>query len=217
MESDIRRKLLYASAIHRSLEVDFGGRDRLRFPVFAVPRVDTGGNVGRGREEVDGKLGWTERWRRRSLPGEASFLSPDIGCAFAILPVRISLLKAIRLAGLHASISIHICDEYLDQATGEWSPNLDCFVTRIAEHPERLQNVYFTYVVALRALAKAGPELVRALEETAGDNGVAGDARKKLQDLTVKANGCPSTFDESSMFSGAEAEVRPPSVPFSVK
>ncbi|KAK0539819.1 endoplasmic oxidoreductin-1 [Tilletia horrida] len=60
------------------------------------------------------------------------------------------------ISGLHASISIHVCAEYLDQQTGEWAPNLECFVTRIAQHPERLQNVYFNYVLMLRALARLG-------------------------------------------------------------
>lgn len=41
------------------------------------------------------------------------------------------------ISGLHASISTHICHEYLNQTTGEWSPNLECFITRIAQHPER--------------------------------------------------------------------------------
>ncbi|KAK0555561.1 endoplasmic oxidoreductin-1 [Tilletia horrida] len=58
------------------------------------------------------------------------------------------------ISGLHASISIHVCADYLDQKTGEWAPNLECFVTRIAQHPERLQNVYFNYVLLLRALAR---------------------------------------------------------------
>ncbi|KAL9940878.1 hypothetical protein V8E36_000366 [Tilletia maclaganii] len=58
------------------------------------------------------------------------------------------------ISGLHASISIHVCSDYLDQQTGEWAPNLECFVTRIAQHPERLQNVYFNYVLLLRALAR---------------------------------------------------------------
>ncbi|CDS02108.1 hypothetical protein, partial [Sporisorium scitamineum] len=44
------------------------------------------------------------------------------------------------ISGLHASISIHICHDFLDTKTGEWAPNLECFITRIAEHPERLQN-----------------------------------------------------------------------------
>lgn len=104
---------------------------------------------------------------------------------------------------MHASISIHICDEYLDQKTGEWSPNLECFITRIGEHPERLQNVYFTYVVLLRALAKSGPQLVRTLGATAGDQ----DTVAKFNTLLGHAQGCPTTFDEGSMFSGPEAET----------
>lgn len=106
-------------------------------------------------------------------------------------------------AGLHASISIHICDDYLDQKTGQWSPNLECFITRIGEHPERLQNVYFTYVVLLRALAKSGPQLVRTLGATAGDR----DTVDRFEHLLQLAQGCPTTFDEGSMFSGPESEV----------
>lgn len=93
------------------------------------------------------------------------------------------------------------------------SPNLQCFITRIAQHPERLQNVYFTYVVALRALSKAGPQLVQALETTANDGGAAGGAKAKLEALIQLAQGCPSTFDETSMFSGPSSEVRLPPLP----
>ncbi|BGP56261.1 endoplasmic oxidoreductin-1 [Rhodotorula sphaerocarpa] len=107
------------------------------------------------------------------------------------------------ISGLHASISVHICDDYLDQQTGEWAPNLDCFITRIGQHPERLENMYFTYVLLLRALARSGPQLVRTLEETAGEL----DTRDSLKGLVQVANGCPSTFDETSMFSGKEAEL----------
>ncbi|GAB5590000.1 endoplasmic oxidoreductin-1 [Umbelopsis nana] len=61
------------------------------------------------------------------------------------------------ISGLHSSISIHICDDYFNQTTGEWrkqSANLDCFVSRIGSHPERLQNVYFTHTLLMRALIK---------------------------------------------------------------
>ncbi len=74
------------------------------------------------------------------------------------------------ISGLHASISIHICSEYLDQQTGAWGPNLDCFIARIAQHPERLQNVYFNYVLLLRALARAG-------QRTGTIGGSAGEAQ----------------------------------------
>ncbi|CDR41399.1 RHTO0S06e01486g1_1 [Rhodotorula toruloides] len=104
------------------------------------------------------------------------------------------------ISGLHASISVHICDDYLDQSTGLWSPNLDCFITRIGQHPERLENMYFTYVLLLRALSRAGPQLVQTLEAThAARNEVEG-----LRGLVSVAGGCPSTFDESTMFSGGK-------------
>ncbi|BGP41074.1 endoplasmic oxidoreductin-1 [Rhodotorula kratochvilovae] len=108
------------------------------------------------------------------------------------------------ISGLHASISVHICDDYLDQQTGKWAPNLDCFITRIGQHPERLENMYFTYVLLLRALSRAGPQLVRTLDDTAG----GADAHAALERLVSVADGCPSTFDETSMFSGGkEAEL----------
>lgn len=84
------------------------------------------------------------------------------------------------------------------------APNLDCFITRIGQHPERLENMYFTYVLLLRALARSGPQLVQTLEDTAGER----ETRDRLQALVKVANGCPSTFDETSMFSGQEAKVR---------
>jgi hypothetical protein len=109
--------------------------------------------------------------------------------------------------GLHASISIHICAEYLDQETGEWRPNLACFITRIAEHPERLQNVYFNYVMMLRALTKAAPYL-RDFDYDTGDKAVDAETRSLVDGLLDQAESCQATFDETSMFSGPEAEVR---------
>lgn len=38
-------------------------------------------------------------------------------------------------------------------------PNLDCFVHRVGAHPERLQNIYFTYALVVRAINKLGPYL----------------------------------------------------------
>ncbi|KAG6378143.1 hypothetical protein JVT61DRAFT_13831 [Boletus reticuloceps] len=63
------------------------------------------------------------------------------------------------ISGLHASISTHICAEWLNQSTGEWAPNLECFVTRVASHPERLQYIYFNTVLLLRAVARLAPYL----------------------------------------------------------
>ena len=47
---------------------------------------------------------------------------------------------------------------------------------------------------------------MRTLDETAvGEEGM----RRELKELVRVANGCPSTFDETSMFIGQEAEVSP--------
>lgn len=131
------------------------------------------------------------------------------------------------MTGLHASISIHICDDYLDQTTGLWSPNLQCFITRVAQHPERLENVYFTYVLLLRALAVSGPEILATLDAVTtsaaqsstareGDEQLArDDTREKLVGLVEAAKGCENTFDETSMFTGRDAEVRFHLSPFS--
>lgn len=110
-------------------------------------------------------------------------------------------------------------------------PNLQCFITRIAQHPERLQNVYFDYIVMLRALEKAGPRLLAsfpdpksvatkrsskqdqstsamesgALELCTGDDKTDVHTRKLLSDLVAEAGSCPGTFDERAMFSGPAA------------
>lgn len=112
------------------------------------------------------------------------------------------------ISGLHASISTHICSEYLDQKTGEWSPNLECFVSRIAQHPERLQNVYFNYVLLVRALARAG-EYLTSFRLKKGHAIPASEQRTLtlLESLVSQANQCPPTFDEASMFQASNPEA----------
>ena len=103
------------------------------------------------------------------------------------------------ISGLHASISIHICNEYLDPETKEWSPNLECFVTRISQHPERLQNVYFDYVLLMRALSKAG-EYLDKFDLRAGDEIRDQDTRKQLRELLKFAGANRPSFDEHQLF-----------------
>ncbi|EST08441.1 Endoplasmic reticulum oxidoreductin 1 [Kalmanozyma brasiliensis GHG001] len=109
------------------------------------------------------------------------------------------------ISGLHASISIHICHDFLDTKTGEWAPNLECFITRIAEHPERLQNVYFDYVLLLRALSRLG-DSSQNFSLRAGDSIEDPSAVAQLDQLINDARACPTTFDEAQMFSGQNRE-----------
>ncbi|KAI8072419.1 hypothetical protein BC940DRAFT_330577 [Gongronella butleri] len=108
------------------------------------------------------------------------------------------------ISGLHSSISIHICDEYFDRSTGTWGPNLQCFVNRIGTHPERLQNIYFTYALVVRAIAKLEDYLVEYPFKT-GDNAEDARTRMMVQDLIKSTRECPLTFDEKSMFQGDHA------------
>ncbi|GAA5979726.1 hypothetical protein JCM11641_004066 [Rhodosporidiobolus odoratus] len=109
------------------------------------------------------------------------------------------------ISGLHASISVHICDDYLDQQTGEWSPNLPCFVTRIGQHPERLENMYFTYILLLRALSRSGPQILSTMNETAGSL----EEVERVRRLVDQAGACEAGrgFDEARMFEGNGAEL----------
>ncbi|KAI9246605.1 endoplasmic reticulum oxidoreductin 1 [Sporodiniella umbellata] len=110
------------------------------------------------------------------------------------------------ISGLHSSISIHICDEWFNQETGVWGPNLECFVNRIGSHPERLQNVYFAYAVLLRAVNKVGPYLEQ-YAFTTGDHEEDVKTSRWVQDLVKSTSSCSSTFDETSMFRGPGAQA----------
>lgn len=123
-------------------------------------------------------------------------------------------------AGLHASISLHICHDYLDQQTGEWSPNLDCFISRLGAHPERLSNVYFNAVLLLRAVARAAPYLekydiatapvTRSIDAAVQRARQSDDhARTALGEVLqlAKGDGVARGFDEEKFFTGPDALV----------
>lgn len=110
------------------------------------------------------------------------------------------------ISGLHSSISIHICDEYFNQTTGEWSANLDCFVSRIGSHPERLHNVYFTHTLLMRALVKLSDYLHEYTFFT-GDAKEEAATKKLVLDLIESTKACPSTFDERQLFQGQNAQA----------
>ena len=72
-------------------------------------------------------------------------------------------------AGMHASISAHIAQDYLiDEELGKWGPNVKLFKERLGtpDVRERVENLYFTYLFVLRAVLKAGPLLRQAPFET---------------------------------------------------
>ncbi|KAJ3480034.1 hypothetical protein NLI96_g8643 [Meripilus lineatus] len=111
------------------------------------------------------------------------------------------------ISGLHASISTHICHQDMNRTTGEWGPNLQCFINRIAAYPERLQYIYFNTVLLLRAVARIGPYL-SAYDYCGGTGSHEGDA-ETLAKLTrvIDIAKTVGKFDETSLFNGENANV----------
>ncbi|KAF8160831.1 hypothetical protein B0H34DRAFT_698292 [Crassisporium funariophilum] len=110
------------------------------------------------------------------------------------------------ISGLHASISTHICHDYLNQSTGEWGTNLRCFIDRVASHPERLQYIYFDTILLLRAVARLSPYL-SAFDYCS--SGKHEDDAETLQTLSKVIDIAKNVgkFDETVLFRGENANV----------
>jgi ERO1-like protein alpha len=100
------------------------------------------------------------------------------------------------ISGLHASINIHLCSKYLLSSQGrlevspegQWGSNLGELQKRFApertggEGPNWLKNLYFLYILELRALAKAAPYLQRE-EYYTGNEIEDEDTRLAINDI----------------------------------
>lgn len=109
------------------------------------------------------------------------------------------------VSGMHASISTHLCWDYLNKTTGLWGPNLQCYMDRLHGYSDRISNLYFNYALVTRAIAKLGPYLQKP-EYTFCTDDAQEDAttRAKLLKVTHRAALVPNIFDESQMFVNGE-------------
>ncbi|GKT64614.1 endoplasmic oxidoreductin-1 [Colletotrichum tofieldiae] len=109
------------------------------------------------------------------------------------------------ISGMHASISTHLCWDFLNQTTGQWQPNVACYRSRLHTHPERISNLYFNYALVTRAVAKLGPYLQgRDYTFCSGDIDQDAATRAKVLEVTEAAASVPQIFDESLMFKNGE-------------
>lgn len=120
------------------------------------------------------------------------------------------------VSGLHASISVHLTSNYLLQEPGldreaVWGRNMEEFARRFApsttegEGPERLKNLYFLFLLELRALAKAAP-ILELLVFDSGDTEEDERMKDGLEKLLEKVKQFPEHFDEAKMFKTGESE-----------
>ncbi|KAI2614847.1 endoplasmic oxidoreductin [Hypoxylon sp. NC1633] len=107
------------------------------------------------------------------------------------------------ISGMHASISTHLCWDFLNQTTGEWQPNVGCYKARLHPHPEHISNLYFNYALVTRAIAKIGPHL-QDYTFCTGEPDQDAATKAKVLAVTEGAASVPQIFDENLMFKNGE-------------
>jgi len=154
-----------------------------------------------GNTEYDGRMIWDRIYDENCFKG-----SLDSMCLEERVFYRL-------ISGLHASINIHICKHWQGQADeeGRWvfNENLDLYRERIAEHPERIKNLYFAFLFLLRSVSKAGP----ILKEYSYDTGrnleqqlESDEIRRLIGELLNVDLLCSPNFDESTVFADPQKE-----------
>uniref|UniRef100_A0A3B5QEY2 Endoplasmic reticulum oxidoreductase 1 beta n=1 Tax=Xiphophorus maculatus TaxID=8083 RepID=A0A3B5QEY2_XIPMA len=122
------------------------------------------------------------------------------------------------ISGLHSSINIHLCAEFLlDEGWGRtvWGPNIQEFRHRFdtaetkGEGTRRLKNLYFLYLIELRALSKVAPYFERAIVNLyTGSSEEDGETKELLLQIFNEVKSFPMHFDEKSMFAGHKMEAK---------
>ncbi|KAJ2679834.1 endoplasmic oxidoreductin-1, partial [Coemansia sp. RSA 1285] len=163
---------------------------------------DTAGGWGSQLVNVDGKsmpFVQPPRRRRELLFFLENMSEEERGVTLPTdVPLEYRVFYRI-VSGLHASISTHICSDYLNSTTNEWEPNLGCFISRIGAFPDRLQNIYFNFVLLSRAIQKMEPYLANYDYST----GISKDDRavKRLMPKMLRAvKNSGFVFDEKELF-----------------
>lgn len=103
------------------------------------------------------------------------------------------------ISGMHASISTHLCWDYLNQTTGQWHPNMQCYKERLHDHPERISNMYFNYALVSRAVAKLRKHL-QGYTFCTSDPSQDTETKTRVNKLAEILSRPPKIFDEKIMF-----------------
>ncbi|XP_072321414.1 ERO1-like protein alpha [Eucyclogobius newberryi] len=121
------------------------------------------------------------------------------------------------ISGLHSSINIHLSARYLLNDVWfkkTWGPNVTEFLSRFdselteGEGPKRLRNLYFLFLMELRALVKVLPVVSEeSFRLFTGQPRRDQSHKKLLLDILHTARSFPLHFNETSLFAGDEREV----------
>jgi len=109
------------------------------------------------------------------------------------------------ISGMHSSISAHIAKEYLlDEGKNLWGPNPTLLYERVLKHPDRVRNLYFTFLFVLRAVTKAGDYLSQAEYSTMNsleDQNTLALVNQLVNNKRLQS-ACPIPFDEAKLWKG---------------
>lgn len=121
------------------------------------------------------------------------------------------------ISGLHTAITISIAAYNYKPPVhgfgdGTWYKNIEMFKGRFGtkwswEGPQRLKNLYFVYLLELRALIKAAPYLKNELFYT-GNEQEDQETRLMIENLIEVAKDFRDVFDETEMFTGVDSHAR---------
>ncbi|KAJ1966027.1 endoplasmic oxidoreductin-1 [Dipsacomyces acuminosporus] len=129
---------------------------------FGVPPYlqDTAGGWGSQLVNVDGKsmpFVQPPHKHRELVPFLVNLAEEDRAVTLpADIPQEYRMFYRA-VSGLHASTSTHICSDYFNSTSGRWEANLNCFIARIGAFPDRLQNIYYNFILLTRAIQKMEP------------------------------------------------------------
>lgn len=111
------------------------------------------------------------------------------------------------ISGLHSATTVQIAKNFHAPGTGgrtKWEPNAEFFMKKLGSKQEWINNMHFTYVLLLRALAKSS-EFFYKLDYISGDcesDYKASQLMKRLLETRVLSS-CQQvfdSFDESQLF-----------------
>ncbi|PVI03688.1 endoplasmic oxidoreductin [Periconia macrospinosa] len=103
------------------------------------------------------------------------------------------------ISGMHASISTHLCYDYLNQTTGTWGPNLSCYEARLHNYPDRISNLYFNYALIMRAVGKI-KQHIKDYSFCSEDPEQDARTKNSVLRLASALPDGPEVFDETVMF-----------------
>ena len=166
------------------------------------PSADVGTSSPLGVAEHDFRQVLGQAWQHERL---AHPMDPTVGIGADDECLEKRVFYRV-VSGMHASITVHLCWDFLNQTTGKWQPNLACYESRLHHFPDRISNLYFNYALVTRAVAKLGPYLKSAKDYTFCTQDPSEDAvtRAKVLDVTERAASVPQIFDEGMMFVNGE-------------